>query len=176
MLDTLALPSGMTDLVVALAEVGEPDRAAAILKQEMTDHPQDTLWLGYRGPQIQAAILRAEHKPDEALDALTHALSIDYRGYDTLFLRGETYLDLKQPVPAAREFQKILDRPGVDPFSYEYPLAQLGLARALAAQGSRQASLAAYQAFFTMWKDADPDVPLLRQARREYSGLTGYGN
>jgi len=171
LLDTLPPIPGMTDPVVAMAEVSEQDRAAKILSQELSLHPQDTLWNSYRGPQIQAAILIAGHKPQNALDALTHAAALDYRGYDVLSLRGNAYLAAQQPVPAEREFRKILDRPGLDPFSYEYPMAQLGLARALAAQKNLPASTAAYQTFFKMWKDGDPDLPVLQQAHIEYNRL-----
>ena len=172
LLDTLTLVPGLTDPLVALAEVGEPDRASAILKREMSEHPQDTLWLGYKQPQIEAAVQLATHKPQAALDALRHAQALDYRGYDTLLLRGQTYLELKQPAAAAQEFRKILDHPGIDPFSYEYPLAQLGLARALAAQGNQADSAAAYRTLLTMWKDADPDFPALQQARKEFMALS----
>ena len=171
-LDTTPLIPGMTDPIVTLAEVGEPDRAAAVLKQEMSQHSQATLWTGYKGPQIKAAILLAEHKPQEAIAALSDAVALSYRGYDTLTLRGEAYLAAQQPSLAEQEFRKILDHPGVDPFSYEYPLAQLGLARALAAKKNTPASIAAYQTLFAMWKDADADLPVLQQARREYASLS----
>ena len=171
-LDTTPLIPGMTDPIVTLAEVGEPDRAAAVLKQEMSQHSQATLWTGYKGPQIKAAILLAEHKPQEAIAALSDAVALSYRGYDTLTLRGEAYLAAQQPSLAEQEFRKILDHPGVDPFSYEYPLAQLGLARALAAEKNTSASIAAYQTLFAMWKDADADLPVLQQARREYASLS----
>ena len=170
LLDTLPPIPGMTDPLVALAEVGESDKAAAILKQEMAQHPQDTLWLAYRGPQIQAAIELSKQKPLDAVNALTHATALDFRGYDVLYLRGQAFLQAHQPANAEKEFRKILDRPGLDPLSNEYNLAQLGLARALAAENNPDAS-AAYQSFLTLWKDADPDAPLLQAAHREYDQL-----
>jgi hypothetical protein len=90
-------------------------------------------------------------------------------------LRGQAYLAARQPAPAEQEFRKILDHPGIDPFSYEYPLAQLELARALAAQQNLPASAAAYQTFFTMWKDADTNLPVLLDAHREYNDLVVIG-
>jgi DNA-binding winged helix-turn-helix (wHTH) protein/tetratricopeptide (TPR) repeat protein len=170
-LDKTTFLPGLSDCVVALAEVGEPERAAGLLKQELAEHPRDTLWTEYRGPQIEAAVLLAGHKPQAALEALSHAAALDYHDYHTLLMRGNIYLELKQPDLAALEFGKILDRPGLDSLSYKYPLAQLGLARALAAQKNVPDSLAAYQTFFTMWKDADPDLPVLLQARRDYAQL-----
>ena len=72
---------------------------------------------------------------------------------------------------AAAEFQKILDRPGLvlnDPIG---PLARLQLARALSASGDRAQSAAAYKDLLALWKDADPDLPILREARAEYAAL-----
>jgi eukaryotic-like serine/threonine-protein kinase len=171
LLDTFPLIPGMTDPVVALAEVGEQDRAARILPQELSRRPRDTLWTSYRGPQIQAAILLADHKPQQALDALSHTVPLDYRNYDALLLRGEAYLAAQQPGLAEQEFRKILEHPGVDPFSYEYPLAHLGLARAYTMQNKPAESGREYEALFLLWKNADNDLPILKQARSEYTRL-----
>ncbi len=72
---------------------------------------------------------------------------------------------------AATEFQKILDHRGVDPVSPLYPLAHLGLARAYALAGDNAKSRRFYQDFFALWKDADPDVPILEEAKSEYAKL-----
>ena len=72
---------------------------------------------------------------------------------------------------AAAEYQKILANRGVDPVSPMYPLAHLGLARAYALQNNKPASRGEYEKFFDAWKDADTDVPILKQARIEYSRL-----
>jgi hypothetical protein len=67
------------------------------------------------------------------------------------------------------QFQKILSNPGIDPVSILYPLAHIGVARAYALQGNKAASKREYQTFLDLWKDADSDVPVLQQARREYA-------
>jgi eukaryotic-like serine/threonine-protein kinase len=171
LLDTLPPVAGMTDPVVTMAEVGEDAGAAAVLKQELTQHPADTLWINFRGPLIQAAILLAQHNPLAAIAALQPALPYDLRNFDVPFMRGVAYLEAHQPGAAELEFHKILDHPGVDPLSYEYPLARLGLARALAAEHKISESRAEYEKFLDLWKDADRDEPLLKQARLESQSL-----
>jgi len=88
-----------------------------------------------------------------------------------VYLRGEAYLATKQSAAAASEFQKILDHPGLVQNEPIGVLAHLGLGRAYAlAKDSGKARLN-YQDFLTLWKDADPDIPLLRQAKVEYAKL-----
>jgi hypothetical protein len=72
---------------------------------------------------------------------------------------------------AAAEFQKILDHRGLDPLSPTYALARLGLGRALVLQGQTAKARSAYQDFLAFWKDADPDIPVLKQAKEEYEKL-----
>jgi tetratricopeptide (TPR) repeat protein len=91
--------------------------------------------------------------------------------YWPMYVRGEAYLRLRNGAKAATEYQKILDRHGIDPTSQLYPLARLGLARAYALQGDTAKAKAAYQDFFAAWKDADPDVPVLKEAKAEYAKL-----
>jgi hypothetical protein len=92
-----------------------------------------------------------------------------------MYLRGLAYLDAREGAKAGIEFQKILDHKGAywmllsnDPY---YSLSYLGLARAAAMSGDTAKSRTAYQDFFALWKDADPDLPPLIQARKEYEVL-----
>jgi hypothetical protein len=87
------------------------------------------------------------------------------------FVRGEAYLALRQGPEAAREFQAVLDRRGLGPLDHCWPLAHLGLARAMTLTGDTAKSGEMYKAFFELWKDADPDLPILRQAKTEYARL-----
>jgi hypothetical protein len=87
-------------------------------------------------------------------------------------LRGRAYLAAKQPELAEAEFHKILDHPGIEPLSHNYPLAQLGLARALAQQGKTVEAGFAYKVVLQIWKDADSDLPRLKEAKAEYAKLT----
>ena len=173
-LDSLPPVPGMTDPIVAMAETGEDARAAEILKQELTQHPDDTMWTNLKGPQIRAAILLAQHKPEDAVEALSSALPYDLREFDTPFMRGTAYFEAHQPAAAELEFRKVTEHPGIDPLSYVYPLAHLGLARSLAAEHKTVESLTEYERFFSLWKDADPNEPLLQQARSESKSLRDF--
>ena len=88
-----------------------------------------------------------------------------------IYVRGEAYLAARQGAEAAVEFQKILDHPGIvfsDPIG---ALARLQLGRAYAMSGDKAKAKAAYQDFLTLWKDADPGIPILKQAKAEYAKL-----
>jgi hypothetical protein len=84
------------------------------------------------------------------------------------WLRGEAFLEMKNGTAAAAEFQRIIDHRGWAAKSMLWPLAHLGLARALAMSGARDDSRKRYEQFFALWKDADPDAPALVDATREY--------
>ena len=86
-----------------------------------------------------------------------------------VYLRGEAYLAAHQE--GAAEFQKILDHPGVVTNEPIGALAHLGLGRAYAISGDGAKAKTAYQDFFALWKDADPDIPILKQAKAEYAKL-----
>jgi uncharacterized protein YfaS (alpha-2-macroglobulin family) len=88
-----------------------------------------------------------------------------------VYLRGEAYLMARQSAAAAGEFQKILDHPGVALNQVISALAHLGIARAYALSGDKTKARSAYQDFFALWKDADPDIPVLREAKAEYAKL-----
>ena len=86
-------------------------------------------------------------------------------------VRAEAYLGAQQGATAATEFQKILDHRGLLWNCATGALAHLGLARAYVLQGDTPKARAAYQDFFALWKDVDPDIPVLRQAKAEYAKL-----
>jgi hypothetical protein len=89
-----------------------------------------------------------------------------------IYVRGWAYLETKSGAEAAAEFQKILDHRGVDPLSPFHPLSHLGLARAYVLMGDSPKARKSYENFFGIWKDADPDIPILIQAKQEYAKLT----
>ncbi len=86
------------------------------------------------------------------------------------YLRGLAFLRLRKGVEAAAEFQKILDHKGAN-WGLCYSLSYLGRARASALAGDTAKARKAFQAFFALWKDADPDIPILKQAEAEYAKL-----
>ncbi len=160
-----------TDIPVAWAHVGETTRAESLLKQALEDHPNSTLWQQLRAPQIRAAIALNQHQPADAVTALESASPYDLSSFDSAALRGRAYLAAHKPELAEAEFHKILDHPGIAPLSHDYPLAQLGLARALAAEEKTTEAGFAYKIVLAIWKDADPDLPRLKEARSEYARL-----
>jgi hypothetical protein len=163
---------GSVDIPVAWAHVGEASRAEAQLKRELEGHLTTTLWQEDFGPQIKAAIALNQQHPLDAIEDLKPAISYDLRGFDGPALRGRAYLAAKQPELAEAEFHKILEHPGLEPLSHDYPLAQLGLARALAAQGKTVEAGFAYKVVLQIWKDADPDLPRLKEAKAEFARLS----
>jgi tetratricopeptide (TPR) repeat protein len=88
-----------------------------------------------------------------------------------VFVRGEAYLAAHRGAEAAAEFQKILDHRGIVLNQPIGALAHLQIARAYALQGDNAKALVAYQEFLTLWKDADPDIPILKQAKAEFAKL-----
>jgi tetratricopeptide (TPR) repeat protein len=102
---------------------------------------------------------------------LQPAVSHELRDFWVNSFLGQAYLETNAPDKAAAEFRKVLANRGVDGISPLYPLAYLGLARALHMQSKIQESKAAYESLFAFWKDADKDLPMLLDARREYDLL-----
>jgi hypothetical protein len=88
-----------------------------------------------------------------------------------VYVRAEAYLSAQQGSEAAVEFQKILDHRGLLWNCATGALAHLGLARAHVLQGDNTKARAAYQDFFALWKDADPDIPILKETKAEYAKL-----
>jgi eukaryotic-like serine/threonine-protein kinase len=121
-------------------------------------------------PLIRSIIARQRGNSSEAVDLLTKpelpnfSLDIPYR-------LGQAYLASNEPAKAAAQFQTLLDGRGGGWWQVYAPLAQLGLARAYSAQRDREKSRKAYDDFFATWKNADPAIPALRQAKAEYSKL-----
>lgn len=87
------------------------------------------------------------------------------------YLRGLAYLQARRGAEAAAEFQKVIEHRGIAPAAQEHSLARLGLGRAYVVAGNAAKAKTAYQDFFALWKDADVDVPILKEARAEYAKL-----
>jgi eukaryotic-like serine/threonine-protein kinase len=132
-------------------------------------------------PAIHAVLALDRDKPDDAIDALRGISSRELvpAGVTPQFLpfmvpvyvRGQAYLAAHQGSDAAAQFQMILDHPGFVLNSITGALAHLGLGRAYALMGDTAKAKTAYQDFLTLWKDADPDIPILKEAKAEYAKL-----
>lgn len=179
-----------SEAALAFAISGDRAHAEALAKElnsrYLLDTQMQSLWL----PAIQAQLALDAGKPDAALNAL-QAASRNELGQITfinnlsclydIYVRGEADLAAGQGVAAAAEFQKVLDHNGLVWNCWTGALAHLGIARANAMQAAiskgadadaaRVRALAAYKDFLTLWKDADPEIPILKQARAEYARL-----
>jgi eukaryotic-like serine/threonine-protein kinase len=171
LLDEMPPIDGSIDIPVAMAEVGEDARAEAILRADVSKYPEDTLWQYWRGPQIAAAIALSRNKPFEAVEALRRSVPYDLRDNEVPAMRGRAYLAAKQFDRAEAEFRKVIDHPTAGIVSANIALAHLGVARARALKGNVAGCREEYEKFFALWKDAEPDVPVLKQAKSEYAKL-----
>jgi hypothetical protein len=155
---------------IALALVGEDNRALKIADSAALEHPFDTLVQFVTIPSIKAVAALNHAQPAKAIDLLDGAMVYGRSNLGVLYARGMAYLAMKQGALSAQEFKRLMDARSFncDPL---VTLAKLGLARAYAMQGDKVNSRMAYQDFLAVWKDADPDVPLLRQAKAEYSAV-----
>jgi eukaryotic-like serine/threonine-protein kinase len=126
-------------------------------------------------PTIRAAIAIRQNSPTKAISGLQVAAPYELGTAEPrlypVYVRGLAYAAAQQGSSAAAEFQKILDQPGIARNDIMVPLAHLGLGRAYVLESDSVKARAAYQDFLTLWKDADPDIPILKQAKAEYAKL-----
>lgn len=165
---------------LALALAGNTTRAEELATELNKSFPLDTTLQRYSLPTIRAATALQRGnatKVSESLGAknsgeLTTAGGLTPLGLvDATYVRGQAYLLLHNGNAAAVQFQKILDHPGLVLISPVGALAHLGLARAYVLQGNNVKARAKYQDFLMLWKDADPNIPILKQAKAEYEKL-----
>jgi len=155
----------------AMATCGELSQAQSIIDELAKHFPKDTLLNDILLPLVRARIELNTGNPAQAIQLLDTTRR--YEGYAALqvaYLRGQSYLDQKKGTDSAAEFQKIIGQVSRGSLPL-YPLAHLGLARAAALTGDTAKARKAYEVFFGLWKDADPDIPILKEAQREYEKL-----
>ena len=166
---------------LALARAGDSKRAQQMADELQKESPLDTMINRYWIPSIRAAVEINRKNPHGALQILevttpyelgnpVPAMAFGATLYP-VYLRGQAYLMLQQGSAAAAEFEKYLDRRGVVNSCPLGALAHIGLGRAYAMAGDSERAQTAYQAFLALWKDADPDAPILKQAKAEYAKL-----
>ena len=155
---------------LALALAGMPDEAAAVIERRLPVRPDDTLLnVAYR-PVARAAVAIARNRPAEAVEALRPAAPYQFGFIAALaptYLEGLAYAKEGAPGEAARLFRLVVEHRGTDPFSPLLPMAQLELARALAASGDRNGSRLAYATLTEWWAKADTTMALAAQVRAE---------
>jgi predicted Zn-dependent protease len=166
---------------LALARAGDIDHAQTLAQEVRKQKPLSTELNGYWLPAIEGSIAIQRKNPSKAIELLqataphelgnpTPQFALSATFYP-IYVRGQAYLASHQGAEATAEFQKFIDHRSI---VMNYPLtalAHLGLARAYAMQGETTKARAAYQDFLTLWKDADPDIPVLQQAKDEAAAL-----
>ena len=158
--------------VNALATCGQAAAAQAGISELTKAFPQDTLLNTISIPIARAQLELNRGNPAPVIQLLDAAKKYEVAGeFWPPYLRGQAYLKLGNGEQAAAEFKTILDHRGWYPVSPLYPLAKLGAARAAVLSGDNVKARMYYQDFFTFWKDADPKLPILIEAKAEYEKL-----
>jgi eukaryotic-like serine/threonine-protein kinase len=159
---------------LALAIAGDTARAETLADDLDSRFPEHTIVQLYYLPTLRAQFALTRNDPSNAIEVLQAATPYDLSSSGALYpvyLRGEAYLAAHQGAEATAQFQKTLDHRGIVVNDSIGALAQLQLGRANAVFGDRAKEKMAYQDFLTLWKDADPDIPILKQAKAEYAKL-----
>jgi len=171
-------PSIQTLAALALARSGDTAQALRTAGELARQSPSGTLLNRYWLPTIHAAVAARRQHPEKAIENLLPVAPCELANPQVVgallypvYERGEAYLQAQSGAQATAEFQKILDHPSL---TLNYPvgaLAKLGRARALTLSDSGPRSRQAYEEFFALWRDADSDIPILKQAKTEYAKL-----
>jgi serine/threonine protein kinase/tetratricopeptide (TPR) repeat protein len=152
-----------------LAFAGENKKGLDLAAEVAKSRPDDVLVESVFVPEVRAAAALSSGESARAIEFLKPASAYDKGNTGVLYLRGLAYLKAKQGTEAAQEFQKILALRNWSPADPLMSFAHLGLGRAYALQGDSQKSRTSYQDFLALWKDAEPDLPILKEAKAEYA-------
>jgi hypothetical protein len=164
---------------LALAMCGDSAQAEKLAGETSKLFPNGTIWNAVQLPEIRAAIALKHDQPARSVELLASASPYERSYLDAVYLRGLVYLRLHKGADAAVEFRKIVDHKGanwgatwIHPWWGQfYSLSHLGVARGSALAGDTAKAKKAFQNFFELWKDGDPDIPILQQAKAEYARL-----
>jgi hypothetical protein len=165
-------------LALSLARSGRTDEAERLANEVSQEAPLDTVVQKYLVPTVRAAVKLQQHDPDAAIallrDTVQYDLAVTFQSFDYLYpayIRGLAYLESGDGRSAAGEFQKLIDNPGLCWGFITGPLARLQLGRAQRLMGDKASARKSYEEFLSIWKDADADLPIYRQAKAEYARL-----
>jgi tetratricopeptide (TPR) repeat protein/predicted Ser/Thr protein kinase len=164
-------PGVVLGCAIALAMTGEDARAAKLADEVAQKRPFDTLVQFVEEPLVKAQIELNRGNPGKAIDLLDSALVYARANSGVLYVRGNAFLKAGRGSDAVQAFQRLLDMKNVIMVDPVMPLATVGLARAYVMAGDKARARVAYQDFLAAWKDADPDVPVLRAVKAEYGKL-----
>ena len=166
--------SNLAPASLALSIAGDAGRPQTTLAELGKRFPADTFLRNVTMSSVAALSALNHKRPDEAITALQAATPYEMGNGAAMYpvyLRGLAYLQAKRGPEAAAEFQKIIDHRGIAPTAIEHSLAHLQLGRAYLLTGDTAKAKTAYQDFFALWKDADADLPILKEAKAEYAKL-----
>ncbi len=158
----------MQIFLVVFARAGDAASVQKTIELLNKEFPPDTIIQNQRIPVLRAMI---ERDPAKAVEDLEPARPTELNYLGPIYQRGLAYLRWGRGAEAAAEFQKILAHRTLAPLNLVHPLSQLGLARARVLAGDTVGARTAYQDFLALWKDADPDIPILIAAKSEYAKL-----
>src|ERR1700752_133422 len=173
----LGLLRGQKSLAMAAyvyAVCDDESQAQSLINDARSAYPKNTVINVMVTPIVNSFAERSRGNVSNAIQLLEPVRSYQFGiviGSSTAYLRGNLYLQQRMGKEAAAEFQSILDHPGSDYLAPAHTLAHLGLARAAVINGDAAAARKSYQDFFGLWKDADSDLPVMEQARKEYAEL-----
>lgn len=162
---------------LALAICGDTVQAEKVAAETSKTFPNGTAWNAVQLPEIRALIALTHDQAAKSVDLLASALPYERSYLDSAYFRGLAYLRLHRGVEAVAEFKRVIDHTGANwymrihtPGQY-YSLSYLGMARGFALAGDRPKARTAYKDFFELWKNADRDIAVLKQAKAEYAKL-----
>ncbi len=167
-------PNVLVNAALVFSLTGENRQANDAMEELQNRFPKDTLINAVWIPVARATQEIANGQPNRGLELLESSRPYDLgqaAEFLPIYRRGVAYVKVRDWGDAASEFQRIIDHRGVSPTSELYPLTLLALARALEMSGDRTRSRNSYEAFLALWKDADPDTPILKEAKAEYAKL-----
>ena len=164
-------PNVVLNCAGSLALIGENARAAKLADDVAQKRPYDTLVQFVAVPTVKAQIELNQGNPAKAIDLMDSALVYARANTGVLYVRGNGYLKAGRGTDAVQAFQRLLDWKNILSIDPIMPLAKVGLARAYVLAGDKARARVAYQDFFGMWKDADPDITFLREVKAEYAKL-----
>jgi eukaryotic-like serine/threonine-protein kinase len=167
-------PNVLVNAALVFSLTGEDKQANDVMEELHRRFPKDTLINAVWIPVARATQEIANGQPKRGLELLESSRPYELgeqAEYSPIYRRGLAYLKMRDWGDAANEFQKIIDHRGVSPTSELPPLAYLGIARALEMSGDHTRSRNSYEVFLNLWKDADANTPVLREARAEYLKL-----
>jgi len=164
---------------LAMAMCGEAVAAEKLAAETSKALPNGTIWNAVQLPEIQAMIALHRGEPAKSVELLASASPYERAYPDAIYVRGLAYLRMHMGAEAAAEFQKIVNHKGANwgatwihpNWGQRYSVSYLGMARGYALAGDTASAKKAFQDFSELWKDADPDIPVLKQAKTEYAKL-----